>query len=78
MPDTPLTEILKDFRKYRPGNHRDFLEWVKESAAAVGIQDFSLRDPQSAGTYFFMVSVKHFLANNTSFVPSLYRSSARL
>ncbi|KAH0606872.1 uncharacterized protein H6S33_003706 [Morchella sextelata] len=55
MPDTPLTEILKDFRKYRPGNHRDFLEWVKESAAAVGIQDFSLRDPQSAALYLLCI-----------------------
>lgn len=78
MPDTPLTEILKDFRKYRPGNHRDFLEWVKESAATVGIQDFSLRDPQSAGTYFFHGFDQTLVANDTSFVPSLYRSSARL
>lgn len=29
-PHTPLTDILLDFRKYRPGNHREFLEWVKE------------------------------------------------
>lgn len=28
-PHTPLTDILLDFRKYRPGNHREFLEWVK-------------------------------------------------
>jgi hypothetical protein len=27
MPATPLTEILKDFRRYRPGEHRGFLEW---------------------------------------------------
>lgn len=51
MPDTPLTEILKDFRKYRPGNHRDFLEWVKESANTVGVKEFAMTDPESAGTY---------------------------
>jgi indoleamine 2,3-dioxygenase len=27
MPATPLTEILRDFRRYRPGEHRGFLEW---------------------------------------------------
>ncbi|KAJ4306148.1 hypothetical protein N0V88_000944 [Collariella sp. IMI 366227] len=32
MPETPLTEILKDFRSYRPGQHRLFLEWVREGS----------------------------------------------
>lgn len=51
MPETPLTKILEDFRQYRPGNHREFLEWVKVSAGTVGIKDFALTDPQSAGMY---------------------------
>lgn len=51
MPETPLTKILEDFRQYRPGNHREFLEWVKDSASIVGVKDFALTDPQSAGKY---------------------------
>lgn len=51
MPETPLTEILKDFRKYRPGNHRDFLEAVKEHSDLVGVKDFALADPVSASLY---------------------------
>lgn len=32
FPQNPLTVILKEFRKYRPRNHRAWLEWVlKES-----------------------------------------------
>ena len=49
MPDTPLTEILQDFRSYRPGNHREFLEWVKDRAEDVGVKHFALRERSSAG-----------------------------
>ena len=48
MPDTPLTDILRDFRSYRPGNHRDFLEWVKDSAQDAGVRDYALKDRSSA------------------------------
>lgn len=43
MPDTPLTEILKDFRKYRPSNHRGFLQHVRDEAARVDLRGFALR-----------------------------------
>lgn len=42
MPNTPLTEILKDFRSYRPGDHRSFLEWVGEESVDRGLRDFAL------------------------------------
>ncbi|ETS81655.1 hypothetical protein PFICI_06657 [Pestalotiopsis fici W106-1] len=42
MPDTPLTEILKDFRSYRPGDHRGFLEWVREESLDKGLREFAL------------------------------------
>ncbi|KAK0614188.1 hypothetical protein B0T14DRAFT_570149 [Immersiella caudata] len=42
MPDTPLTEILLDFRKYRPSNHREFLGWVKERAEGLGVKRWAL------------------------------------
>ena len=48
MPDTPLTDILKDFRSYRPGNHREFLEWVGERAREVGINEYALKNRASA------------------------------
>lgn len=49
MPDTPLTGILNDFRSYRPGNHRQFLEWVKKEAAATGVREYAMHDVTSAG-----------------------------
>ena len=49
MPETPLTEILGDFRSYRPGNHREFLEWVRDRAQDVGIRGYAMTDRQSAG-----------------------------
>ncbi|KAI1322552.1 indoleamine 2,3-dioxygenase-like protein [Xylariaceae sp. FL0255] len=42
MPDTPLTEILRDFREYRPSNHRQFLVEVKQCAEDLSIKDFAL------------------------------------
>lgn len=43
MPETPLTEILKDFRKYRPSNHRAFLSHVRETSIAVNMREFALQ-----------------------------------
>ena len=51
MPDTPLTSILQDFRSYRPGNHRDFLEWVKGRSCAIDLKGFALKEPSSAALY---------------------------
>ncbi|OCK74080.1 hypothetical protein K432DRAFT_212890 [Lepidopterella palustris CBS 459.81] len=51
MPATPLTEILTDFRSYRPGNHRDFLEAVRDFAQSCGIKSFALEDEMSAALY---------------------------
>ncbi|QPH04418.1 hypothetical protein C2857_001394 [Epichloe festucae Fl1] len=42
MPNTPLTEILNDFRKYRPSNHRDFLLHVKEVSESSNLRGFAL------------------------------------
>ncbi|KAF2851649.1 hypothetical protein T440DRAFT_498192 [Plenodomus tracheiphilus IPT5] len=51
MPETPLTDILKDFRQYRPGNHREFLEAVRDSAQQAGVREFAKGDPMSAALY---------------------------
>ncbi|KAL2264738.1 hypothetical protein VTJ83DRAFT_7248 [Remersonia thermophila] len=42
MPATPLTEILKDFRAYRPGEHRAFLEWVARASEEGGLKGWAL------------------------------------
>eukprot|EP01006_Ploeotia_vitrea_P025865 TRINITY_DN58803_c0_g1_i1.p1 TRINITY_DN58803_c0_g1~~TRINITY_DN58803_c0_g1_i1.p1 ORF type:complete len:474 (-),score=-1.82 TRINITY_DN58803_c0_g1_i1:10-1431(-) len=41
LPENPLTEILKDFRSYRPGNHNDWLNEVRERADSLGVLDFA-------------------------------------
>ncbi|KAK4241602.1 hypothetical protein C8A03DRAFT_40956 [Achaetomium macrosporum] len=42
MPQTPLTEILRDFRSYRPGEHRKFLEWVGMASEEAGLKGWAL------------------------------------
>ena len=49
MPETPLTEILIDFRSYRPRNHRQFLEWVRDRAQNIGVRGYAMMDRKSAG-----------------------------
>ncbi|ODA80597.1 hypothetical protein RJ55_03556 [Drechmeria coniospora] len=48
MPDTPLTEILQDFRKYRPSNHKTFLAHVKERSLALDLKTRALATSKEA------------------------------
>ena len=45
MPKNPLTEILRDFRSYRPKPHREFLAWVMSKSAEVGVKEYCTRPP---------------------------------
>ncbi len=45
MPNNPLTEILRDFRSYRPKPHREFLAWVMSKSAEVGVKDYCTHPP---------------------------------
>jgi indoleamine 2,3-dioxygenase len=51
MPSTPLTTILKDFRSYRPGNHREFLLHVSSLAASLSLKSYALSSASSALLY---------------------------
>lgn len=51
MPTNPLTDILKDFRTYRPKSHQDFVQWVEDKARHVGVKNFALEDPNSTVLY---------------------------
>lgn len=51
MPETPLTSILQDFRSYRPGNHREFLEYVQTRSQSLGVKSYALSMPSSAARY---------------------------
>lgn len=51
MPQTPLTAILRDFRAYRPGNHRDFLAWVQQQSLSMDLRAYALSAASSAALY---------------------------
>ena len=70
MPETPLTEILSDFRSYRPGNHRQFLEWVKDRAQEVGVRGYAMMERKSAGKAVTQDAPCNVLNCNFSFVSS--------
>lgn len=42
MPETPLTDILKDFREYRPSNHKSFLSFAKERSQELDLKNYAL------------------------------------
>ena len=53
MPQNPLTEILKDFRSYRPKPHREFLAWVLSKSAELGVRGYCCggNDPETTVLY---------------------------
>ncbi|RIB21600.1 hypothetical protein C2G38_2014733 [Gigaspora rosea] len=51
MPNNPLTEVLKDFRKYRPTNHKEFLDYVQRRADKVNVRGYAIQDANSATLY---------------------------
>jgi indoleamine 2,3-dioxygenase len=51
MPNNPMTEILRDFRSYRPHDHNKWLQWVDASAKELGVESFCNGDAQSLFLY---------------------------
>lgn len=55
MPKNPLTEILMDFRKYRPVRHNEWLGFVDTQARANNIAEFAQAEAHSAVRYLSAV-----------------------
>ncbi|RHZ86954.1 hypothetical protein Glove_42g37 [Diversispora epigaea] len=51
LPKNPLTEVLKDFRRYRPINHKEFLDFVQRHAEKVDVRGFATQDANSTALY---------------------------
>lgn len=51
MPENPLTAVLRDFRSYRPTNHREFLEYIQVKAKSLGLKEYAMKDANSAAVY---------------------------
>ena len=51
VPENPLTNILREFRSYRPRPHREFLTAVRERAAARRVRAFCCEDTETAVLY---------------------------
>ncbi|RUS27353.1 hypothetical protein BC938DRAFT_483359 [Jimgerdemannia flammicorona] len=69
MPNNPLTEVLRDFRSYRPTNHKEFLEYVQRRADEVGLKEFALQDDLSAekSGFGYIQSTPSFTINAPAF-----------
>ena len=50
-PVNPLTDILKDFRSYRPKPHRDFLAYVRRRAVELGVRKSCCKDIEATVLY---------------------------
>eukprot|EP01088_Endostelium_zonatum_P006179 TRINITY_DN18285_c0_g1_i1.p1 TRINITY_DN18285_c0_g1~~TRINITY_DN18285_c0_g1_i1.p1 ORF type:complete len:496 (-),score=95.48 TRINITY_DN18285_c0_g1_i1:162-1649(-) len=55
MPSNPLTEILRDFRSYRPEEQQAFLEWSEKTANQIGTLEYAKKDGSSM-VYFLEVA----------------------
>jgi indoleamine 2,3-dioxygenase len=59
MPVNPLTEILKDFRSYRPKPHREFLAWVLSKGTELGVRDFCCNRSDKETTVLYLRLLDH-------------------
>lgn len=48
LPQTPLTETLRDFRSYRPRNQREYLSQLEVRATHAGVRQFAMHTSGSA------------------------------
>ena len=68
LPKNEMTDILKDFRTYRPHDHTRWLTWVQESANEVGIAAYSQRCASSLQLYICLLDqVRDFRARHWNF-----------
>ncbi|RMZ91085.1 hypothetical protein DV736_g1676, partial [Chaetothyriales sp. CBS 134916] len=51
MPKNPLTDILIDFRKYRPRAHREFLGYMMSKAGELGVRKYCMANTDLAQLY---------------------------
>ena len=51
MPQNALTDILKDFRNYRPKPHREFLDYVRRRAEDLDVRDYCCGDVETTMLY---------------------------
>lgn len=59
MPQNPLTDILVEFREYRPKPHRRFLKFVREKSAEVGVRDFLTSSGDLSLTVLYLRVLNH-------------------
>ena len=55
MPQNGLTEILRDFRTYRPLNHNEWLQWLETKAQSLGIRAYAQQNAMSAVLYLSLL-----------------------
>lgn len=68
MPNNPLTEILRDFRTYRPSHHNEWLEWLEKEANDLKARDYCLKDSSSSLLYLGLLDqVREFRNRHWSF-----------
>lgn len=68
MPSNPLTEILRDFRSYRPANHNAWLVWLEKRAKELNIREFACQDSNSAVMYLALIDqVREFRGRHWNF-----------
>jgi indoleamine 2,3-dioxygenase len=68
MPNNQLTEILRDFRSYRPANHNEWLAWLEKEANSLRVRDYCLMDDSSSVLYLGLLDqVREFRNRHWSF-----------
>eukprot|EP00898_Chlorokybus_atmophyticus_P007743 jgi/Chlat1/7970/Chrsp69S09185 len=68
FPPNPLTNILKEFREYRPSHHSAWLAHVRERADECGVKGFAKMRPETHVRYLALLDqVREFRARHWSF-----------
>ena len=68
MPVNPLTDILKDFRTYRPSHHNEWLAHVETRAIQLNVRSFAQDSVESSALYLAALDqIREFRARHWNF-----------
>lgn len=67
MPDNALTQILREFRTYRPKTQQEYINHVEMRASTIGVRNFANNSARAKALYLLLVDQIREFRNRSAF-----------